>query len=81
MADTEWSDEHISRANRFTVHVVLAWVGLVVVQAILLPTGSVGMLLAGVVALGATWLLVHSLFTQVDELVKTRVEEADGPES
>ncbi len=81
MADPEWSDEHISRANRFTVHVVLAWVGLVVVQAILLPTGSVGMLLAGVVALGATWLLVHSLFTQVDELVKTRVEEADGPES
>jgi hypothetical protein len=78
MPDPDWSDEHISRANRFTLHVVLAWVALVTLQAILVPTGSIGMLLAGVFALGATWLLVHSLFTQVDGLVKTRIAEAEG---
>ena len=44
----------------------------------LVPTGSIGVLLAGVFALGATWLLVHSLFTQVDGLVKTRIAEAES---
>jgi len=75
MVDPEWSDEHVTRANRFTLHVVLAWIGLVTLQAIL-PRSSVSLLLGGVAALGATWLLAHSLFTQVDGLVKTRVEEA-----
>ncbi len=77
MATPDWSDEHVSRANRFTLHVVLAWVALVTLQAVLVPSGTIGMLLAGVFALGATWLLVHSLFTQVDALVKTRIAEAD----
>jgi hypothetical protein len=77
MPTPDWSDEHVSRANRFTLHVVLVWVSLVVLQAMLLPTGSIGMLLTGVFALGAAWLLVHSLFTQVDELVRTRLDEAD----
>lgn len=74
----DWSNEHVSRANRFTLHVVLAWVALVTLQAILVPTGTAGALLAGAFALVATWVLVHSLFTQVDRLVKTRIAEADG---
>ena len=78
MPTPDWSDEHVSRANRFTLHVGLAWVALVTLQAVLVPTGSIGVLLAGVFALGATWLLVHSLFTQVDGLVKTRIAEAES---
>ncbi|MGB9964254.1 hypothetical protein [Halobacterium hubeiense] len=77
MATPNWSDEHVTRANRFTLHVVLAWVLLVTLQAAVVPTGTIGLVFAGAFALGATWLLVHSLFTQVDQLTKTRIEEAN----
>jgi len=76
MADPDWSDEHVSRANRFTLHVVVAWVLLVTLSASLADTGGVGLVFLGASTLGATWLLVHSLFTQVDELVRTRLDEA-----
>jgi len=77
MADPDWSDEHISRANRFTLHVVVAWLLLAALSAALAGSGSpVGVLFFGALALGGTWLLVHSLFTQVDGLVRTRLEEA-----
>ncbi|MCG1001841.1 hypothetical protein LQ368_00020 [Halobacterium noricense] len=72
----QWSDEQISRANRFTLHVVLVWVALVTLQAVLAPTGPIGVVFGGAQRGRATWLLAHSLFSQVDELVKTRIEEA-----
>jgi len=77
MADSDWSDEHISRANRFTLHVVVAWLLFVWLSASLAGTGIVGVVVLGALALGATWLLVHSLFSQVDRLVRTRLDEAD----
>jgi|AntRauMinimDraft_4_1070384.scaffolds.fasta_scaffold00114_26 hypothetical protein len=76
MADPDWSDAHISRANRFTLHVVVAWVLLTTLSASLAGTGSVALVFLGLAALGGTWVLIHSLFTQVDELVRTRLEEA-----
>jgi hypothetical protein len=76
MADPDWSDVHVSRANRFTLHVVVAWVLLTTLSASLAGTDNVGVLFLGVLTLGATWLLVHSLSTQVDELVRRRLEEA-----
>jgi hypothetical protein len=81
MADAEqsvpdWSDAHVSRANRFTLHVVAAWLLLTSLSVALAGTGTVGALFRGLLALGATWLLVHSLFSQVDGLVQTRLDEA-----
>ncbi|SEW13757.1 hypothetical protein [Halobacterium jilantaiense] len=78
MADSDWSNEHISRANRLALHVVVAWVVLVVVSAALAGTGGFGPLVVGVLSLAAVWLLVHSLFSQVDGLVRTRLEAADS---
>ena len=78
MADPDWSDAHISRANRFTLHVVVAWLLLTTASVSLAGSGPAGVVFLAVLALGGTWVLVHSLFTQVDELVRTRLDEADG---
>lgn len=82
MADPDWSDDHVSRANRFTLHVVVAWILITTLSGALAGSGSpIGVLVLGALALGATWLLVHSLFTQVNGLVRTRLREAgDLPE-
>jgi len=76
MPDPDWSDEHVSRANRFVLYVVVAWVALVTLQAVLAPAGPSSVLVTGAAALAATWLLVHLLFSEVDKLVKTRIAEA-----
>ncbi|GAA0264035.1 hypothetical protein [Halobacterium noricense] len=76
MASPDWSDEHISLANRFTAQVVFAWLTLVGMSSVLTRMGMFGVLLVVVLTIGATWLLVHALFTHVDSLVQTRLEEA-----
>jgi hypothetical protein len=78
MDSPEWSEDHITRANRFATHVVLAWLALVALDAILVESSGFRPPILGAAVLGAIWLLVQSLFTQVDELVKTRLEELDG---
>ena len=73
----DWSDEHVSRANRFAAYLLGSWVVLVVVSVVL-GGGLFAAVVVGILALWVTWLLVHSLFTEVDELVKTRIAEAEG---
>ena len=76
MSTPDWSDEHISLANRFVAQVVVAWLVLVAVSALFARTGTFGFVFVGFLTLAATWLLVHALFMHVDRLVKTRLEEA-----
>ncbi|WP_336035416.1 hypothetical protein [Halobacterium yunchengense] len=78
MGDPDWSGEHVSRGNKFTLQVALAWLALLVTNAAFARTGALGFAFVGLATLFATWLLVHALFEHVDALVKTRIAEADG---
>ena len=78
MDSSGWSSGHSSRADRFTLRVVVAWVAVAVVSAALADTGGFGPRVVGTLSLVAAWLLSHSLFSQVDRLVRTRIEEVDS---
>ncbi|MXR21290.1 hypothetical protein [Halobacterium bonnevillei] len=75
-AAPERSNEHVSRGNKFTLQVALAWATLVVLNAVFGQTGAFSFVFVGVLTLGATWVLVHALFEHVDQLIETRIEEA-----